>query len=139
MMPAMKAIERLGLIIGVAVGALAWLQSIRIQSSPISVFPDFLTLGIFAALSFGALLYELRRHPEWTRWDVAVASSRFGYRSGLVIAAITSVRALVQWSEPRYWMVALIFPFSLIAVLIVTFFCGVVVRMTAPRTSSPAA
>lgn len=135
----MKRLENFGLVIGAGVGALAWLQSVRLHSSPISVFPDFLTLGIFVAMSFGALLLELRRHPEWTRQELAIATSRLGYRSALVIAAITSVRGLVQWSEPRYWMAVLMFPFSLICVLIITFFCGVILSMTARRTARAAA
>lgn len=135
----MNRIEKLAVTIGVFTGAMAWAQSVRLHSSPISVFPDLLTHGLFLLSIFGTLLYEFRRNPGWTRVEMQRATSRFGYIGGLVIAAITSVRALVQWSEPRYWMAGFAFPFTVLIVVVCTFLCGIAAAYTARRMGGAAA
>lgn len=84
-----------GVVIATAVGVVIWIGEPR--ESGVSLFPDLISLLVFAALASFAFDRILRRAEKWREAIRAVAF--FGVSAGLVLGIATLQRGATTWSH----------------------------------------
>ena len=83
-----------GLVIGAVVAVATWIGEPR--ESGVSLFPDFISLIVFAALAAFAFDRLLRHANKWK--EVIGAVTAFGVSAGIVLGVATLQRGAMVWS-----------------------------------------
>ena len=84
-----------GVVIGAAVAVLAWLGEPR--GDGVSLFPDIVSLIVFASLAAFTFDRLLRRADQWR--DAIATVAVFGVSAGLVLGIATLQRGAILWSR----------------------------------------
>ena len=111
-----------GVVIGAAVAVVIWLGEPR--DSGVSLFPDLLSLLVFAGLASFALDRLLRRVDAWKEAIRVVMS--FGVSTGLVLGIATLQRGATSWSRVSVAFAAATIVGSLVFVLLLSCSIGFV-------------
>ena len=112
----MRQSAGLGIVVGAFVALVAWLGEPR--ESGVSLFPDLISLIVFASLAAFAFDRLLRRAEKWREAISRIAA--FGVPAGLVLGIATLQRGATVWSGVSLYLAAATVLGSLVIVILLS-------------------
>lgn len=118
-----------GLATGLIVAVVAWFRDST--ESAVSLFPDLISLIVFAVIANLAFSKTLRAVATWR--DALRSIAAFGIAAGVVLAIVTLLRGFAWWSSPQLPLMAATLAGSLFVVVLLSCSIGILAFHTRMR------